>query len=55
MTAAAMLLSHIGYQKECDAMKAAINAVTAKGIFADGTKNGVTTAAFADEVMKELK
>ena len=55
MTAAAMLLSHIGYQKECDAMKAAINAVTAKGIFADGTKNGVTTAVFADEVMKELK
>lgn len=54
MYAAVMLLSHIGFQKESDELKTAMNAVVADGIYADGSKDHATTAEFADEVLKKL-
>lgn len=55
--AAAMLLSHIGYQKQSDALYKALDVctVTEKKLVMTGHKDSATGAEFADYIMETIK
>ena len=55
--AGAMLLSHIGYQKQADKLLAAIHecTVTEKKITLTGREDGATGAEFADYILSKVQ
>lgn len=55
--AAAMLLSHIGYQKHADSLFAALDTctVTEKKLVITGKPNGATGAEFADYILETIR
>ena len=55
--AAAMLLSHIGYQKQADALYKALDicTITEKKLVMTGHKDGATNEEFADYLMETIK
>ena len=55
--AAAMLLSHIGYQKQSDALYQALDicTVTEKKLVMTGHEDGATNTEFADYIMETIR